>query len=45
LISLNKDLIVTTSYSEEYYINALKKGEELSMTKEEISNFTQKDIE
>ncbi|TJX68831.1 four-carbon acid sugar kinase family protein [Soehngenia saccharolytica] len=42
LISLNKDLIVTTSYSDEYYINALKKGEELSMTKEEISNFTQK---
>lgn len=42
LISLNKDLIVTTSYDDEYYINALKKGEELSMTKEEISNFTQK---
>jgi len=42
LISASKDLIVTTSYDDEYYINALKKGEELSMTKEEISYFTQK---
>jgi uncharacterized protein YgbK (DUF1537 family) len=42
LIKENKDIIVTSSYSDEDYLNSIKTGEELSMSREDISNFTQK---
>lgn len=42
LIKGNKDIIVTSSYSDEDYLNSIKTGEELSMSREDISNFTQK---
>ncbi|MBC7087123.1 MAG: four-carbon acid sugar kinase family protein [Tissierellales bacterium] len=41
LIKENKDIIVTSSYDDEDYLNAIKTGEELSMSREDISYFTQ----